>query len=201
MSNIKNLLRGYWVIPAVLLIELYLMFCVLQVGLVPSASMEPTLPIGALYIGNRLDHSFDRGDIVCFYSEESGINMVKRIIGIGGDCITIENGTVSVNGNVQSEPYLAAQNSTESPVASFTVPDGCVFLLGDNRTNSLDARYWDNPYISTQSILSTYICRLSVPTTDSNPMLYSCVALGGFALLGITLAYDKVKKIPKSKKK
>ncbi len=114
---------------------------------VPTGSMETTVPVGAQVLTTR---SFDkdnieRGDIVVFESEELGIVLIKRCIGLPGDTVTFDGtGTVYINGGKIYEPYVSSYSSF---VGEFVVPEDCYFFCGDNRGGSFDARYWENPYI------------------------------------------------------
>lgn len=129
---------------------------ILQLAWVPSGSMETTLPTRSLLVGWRLsylvaDPEPERGDIVTFWNEELGKVLVKRVIGLPGDTVTFQDGNVYINGEELDESYLPAQGITECD-KTFTVPEGCFFPLGDNRTGSFDARGWDEPYIAISQI-------------------------------------------------
>ena len=106
---------------------------------VPSGSMENTILTGDRLIGFRLAYLFhepERGDIVIFkYPDDESQNFVKRVIGIPGDVIQISNGHVYVNGE-QLEPADS------------------YFMLGDNRNNSKDSRYWTNTFVSKDKIIA-----------------------------------------------
>lgn len=128
-----------------------LMKVVFQVAWVPTGSMETTIPTRSVQLCWRLPYFFGdplpkRGDVITFWSEECNEVMVKRCIGLPGDTITYEAGYVYLNGELLDESYLPIQGITESS-DSFTVPEDCVFFMGDNRTGSFDARYWANSYI------------------------------------------------------
>ena len=129
---------------------------IIQIAWVPSGSMETTLPTKSAMLGWHLSYVLadpmpERGDIVTFWSDELGKVLVKRVIGLPGDEITFSGGFVYVNGERLDEPYLMAQGVTECD-NTFTVPEGCFFPLGDNRTGSLDARFWNEPYIPASAI-------------------------------------------------
>ena len=69
---------------------------------------------------------------------------IKRVIGVAGDHVVInEDGTVSVNGEVLNEEYLLEQNTPQSgPYIDVVVPDGCIYVMGDNRKESKDSRFF-----------------------------------------------------------
>jgi len=124
---------------------------------VPSGSMENTIMTGDRVFGFRLAYFLsepERGDIVIFkYPDDESLNYIKRIIGLPGETVTIRDGLVYINDNADplNEPYLA-----EAPYkwdfGPFEVPEGHYFMLGDNRNNSADSRYWNNTYVAREKI-------------------------------------------------
>lgn len=106
-------------------------------------SMEPSLHTGELVIVNRLAYRFgspSRGDVIIFHPPvDPGQEYIKRVIGLPGDQIKIENGEVMVNGELLSEPYIAAAPAYQG---DFIVGDHELFVLGDNRNNSSDSHNW-----------------------------------------------------------
>lgn len=123
-------------------------------------SMRPTLQDGEFVLINRLAYqlgTFQRGDIIVFrppmYPEADffrrllGLpnisddyeDYIKRIIGLPGDTVKIGNGTVLINGTPIGEPYIAAAPAYSG---EWTVPEGNIFVLGDNRNNSADSHAW-----------------------------------------------------------
>ena len=150
---------GYLIVPAVTVF--LLLGVIFSLAWVPSGSMEPTLPTKSYFLGWRLPYFFgnptpERGDIIMFRSEELDELLVKRVIGLPGDTVSLEDGAVYVNGAALEEAYLAEQGVTwpTAETAVFEVPEGCVFVMGDNRTGSFDSRAWDNPYIPVETIRS-----------------------------------------------
>ncbi len=123
---------------------------------VPSASMENTVMTNDRLIANRLAYTFsdpERFDIIVFVApDEPDKLFIKRIIGIPGDTIEIVNGVLVINGEViENEEYVKeTMNGSYGPV---TVPEGHYFMLGDNRNNSLDSRYWFNTFVPEDTIL------------------------------------------------
>jgi signal peptidase I len=110
---------------------------------VENISMQPTLHEGEFVLVNKLAYrlgSFQRGDVIVFhYPRNPADDYIKRIIGLPGDTILIENGEVAVNGQVLNEPYIAAPPQYTS---SWSVPEGQIFVLGDNRNQSSDSHSW-----------------------------------------------------------
>ncbi len=115
-----------------------------QVTVVKGASMEPTLQDNERLIANKISYRFtppQRGDIIIFKPPlETKRNYIKRIIGIPGDKIQIINGEVYLNDEKLEEPYVKYRSFEDLP--AFTVPPDSYFVLGDNRSNSSDSRYW-----------------------------------------------------------
>ena len=121
--------------------------CIILLGFIPSESMEPTVNKGNIAIVNGLAYinkEPQRGDIVVFKSSELNDTLIKRVIGLPGETISFEDGYMYIDGQLCYEEYIGKDVET-SCLKTFEVPEGCYFLLGDNRENSLDARYWNNP--------------------------------------------------------
>lgn len=106
-------------------------------------SMRPTLDDGEFVLVNKLSYFFgevNRGDIIVFhFPVNPQEELIKRVIGLPGDHIRVENGAVFVNGQALYEPYIA-----QAPLYSgeWTVAEGHYFVLGDNRNNSNDSKDW-----------------------------------------------------------
>ena len=106
-------------------------------------SMVPTLQNGEYVLVNRLAYRTklpERGDIIVFQSTQANdLDLIKRVIGVPGDTVTISGGMVEVNGQVLNEPYIAA-----APVynGEWSVPEGNLFVLGDNRNDLSDSHAW-----------------------------------------------------------
>jgi len=142
-----------WAIITILVFVITFKF-ILFGGVVPSESMETTISKTSLCFGNRLDNDYTRGDIVIFIGED-GQYLVKRIIGVGGDVISIEDGVINLNGSVLQEDYVMGTTKNPKGDIVFKVPENCLFMMGDNRENSLDSRYWNNPYINEEDVICT----------------------------------------------
>lgn len=142
--------RLRWVLelclPLVVLLLVYLF--VFRLMLVSGTSMLPTLHDGEL-IGTRLlGYTPQQGDVVVIRTEKDGPlggeSIVKRVIAVGGQSVLIdyENDVVYVNGVALEEPYLHGSGEDQSyrENALYIVPEGEIFVLGDNRSQSLDSR-------------------------------------------------------------
>jgi signal peptidase I len=128
-------------------ISVVLNLFVVQVTEVRQQSMRPTLEQNDRVLVSKLDYRFAApasGDIIVFTppTPDPTIPYVKRIIGVGGDVIDLRNGNVFVNGERVDIPQATAATQPQSPQVPypFTVPDGQVFVMGDNRTFSSDSR-------------------------------------------------------------
>jgi len=147
--------RGWlWVILAFLFIQGTLV----QARVIPSESMVKTLLIGDHVLVSRFGYDAEvpftglhvslwrtpqRQQVIVFHAPLPGHpDFVKRIIGIPGDRLEIRSGAVWVNGKPLTEPYLPDTPDTWENRASFEVPADSYFVMGDNRNNSYDSRYW-----------------------------------------------------------
>lgn len=117
---------------------------------VPSGSMEQTIMTGSRVLGTRFSYWFkdpQRGDIVVFkypIDEAKGKNTkyIKRIIGLPGETVEIREGAVYIDGEKLEETYINGTWTERNDGFTFEVPEDHYLMLGDNRNNSSDARYW-----------------------------------------------------------
>ena len=144
----KELLSWVEIIVVAVLISLFLTKVVLVNALVPSSSMETLISPGDRLFGNRLTYKFkdpERFDVVIFkYPVDEEENYIKRIIGLPGETVTIENAKIYINDSETplEENYLPEEWVIENDGYVFEVPEDCYLMLGDNRNVSEDARYW-----------------------------------------------------------
>jgi signal peptidase I len=119
---------------------------VLEAFQVPSESMVPTLEVGDRFLANKFVYRFwepERGDIVVFRSVEGGDeDLVKRIVAVAGDEVTVENGVLIVNGEVQQEPFVNQGLPDSGTYGPTRIAEGEMFVMGDNRANSRDSRFF-----------------------------------------------------------
>jgi len=144
-----------WVIPVIiaLLIVLFINKFIFILVTVPTGSMQETImPGDRLYVNKLFDiKDAKRGDILVFQSDELNKKLVKRLIGLPGETVEInEKGEVFINDNKIEEPYVI---KSEGKAKSFEIPEKSYLFLGDNRIGSVDARLWINPYIGEDKII------------------------------------------------
>ena len=128
-----KLKRFRWaILPILLCCSVWLLFhTVLFVGIVPSSSMEPTIPEGSIILG-----------IIVF--RHGGKTLVKRIVAVGGD-------TVSLN---DQDGSFAVNQELATATRILIVPKDYFFVVGDNRQNSFDSRFWEEPFVGVKWVLA-----------------------------------------------
>jgi signal peptidase I len=139
-------------LPIILLISFALVFGFVRPVIaapfyVGSGSMVPTLMVWDRILINKLAYDFaepQRGDIVLFESPEGEKDpLIKRVVGVPGDTIEIRAGALYVNGRLQKEPYVNNDlRNLQSPYGPTEVPERHYFMMGDNRGNSADSRFF-----------------------------------------------------------
>jgi signal peptidase I len=137
-----------WVFVIVLALGFTLLFriYVAEGRWIPSESMVPTLQVGDRLIIEKVTPRITgiaRGDIIVFSPPEASArkeDMIKRVIGLPGDTLYINDGKVYVNDVALNEPYEA--EAPEKDFKTYTVPENSYFVMGDNRNDSYDSRYW-----------------------------------------------------------
>jgi signal peptidase I len=120
---------------------------------IPSASMEDTIQVGDRVFSEKISyygHGPQVGDIVTFADPlDPETTFIKRVIAVGGDVVELRDGSVYVNGEKRDEPFTQGKPSLELDPAPgveisypYTVPQDYLWVMGDNRTNSGDSRYF-----------------------------------------------------------
>jgi signal peptidase I len=166
----KSTAREYFEsICVAVILALFVRTFVVQAFKIPTGSMENNLLIGDHLLVNKFVFAptataledmllpidpIERGDIIVFkYPEDPERDFIKRVIGLPGETLELRNKKVFINGVMLDEPYVQYlfEPSDEEPAFDFdvrvtygpvTVPDGQYFMMGDNRDNSQDSRYW-----------------------------------------------------------
>ena len=156
-SALRELLSWVLTFAVAIVAALFIKYCPIINADVPTGSMENTIMPGDRLIGNRLAYLKEgpqRGDIVVFhYPDNEKELFVKRVIGLPGESVHIEDAKVYIDGVELEEPYLKEEWTIATGTYDFEVPEDCYLMLGDNRNNSKDARYWENKYVNIDKIL------------------------------------------------
>lgn len=130
---------------------------------VPTGSMENTIMPGDNLLGYRLAYLTEepeRGDVIFFYfPDDESQKYVKRIIGLPGEEVYIENGKIYIDDSAMplEEKYLKEEWTVGTGIYHFEVPEDAYLVLGDNRNSSQDARYWANSYVTKEKIIGKAI--------------------------------------------
>ena len=160
---IKELLSWVFVLVAAFVFGYVLNHYVIMKAQVPSGSMKNTIMEGDRLLGIKIAYLFsdpERGDIVMFpYPDNEEELYVKRIIGLPGETIEIVDGQVYINDSIEplEEPYLPEEML--GSYGPYEVPDGCYFMMGDNRNISKDARDWENKFVEKDKIEAKVVLR------------------------------------------
>jgi signal peptidase I len=152
---LRELLEILGIVVVAVILTLLLRAFVIDSYQIPTGSMEPTIEIGDRLFAEKVSYYLGgpaQGDIVTFYDlspDEEGRILIKRCIATGGQTVDLMDGKVVVDGIILDEPYTHGLPSfplNPMPGISikypYTVPEGSVWVMGDNRTRSQDSRYF-----------------------------------------------------------
>jgi len=123
---------------------------VIQPYVVPTGSMLPTIQLGDHVLGNKFVYRFGtplKGDVVILDDPTGQVGtLIKRCVAVGGQTLDLQDGKVVVNGVALDEPYTYGQPSDPLPGSTVTfpvkIPTGYIWVMGDNRTQSQDSRWF-----------------------------------------------------------
>lgn len=162
-------MKGFIKDIAIALVIVIAIMLVIKPTIVKESSMEPTLYENNYLLVNKQAYNFGgdekRGDIIVFNSDledEDGEKklLIKRIVGLSGDKITMTDGDLYVNEEKQQEYYLKEQGETYGEVTEVTVPEGQLFVMGDNRRVSIDSRSEEVGFVSKDAVVGKAFLRL-----------------------------------------
>jgi signal peptidase I len=147
-SGFRNVAEWVVIAGGALLVAFVIKTFLLQAFYIPSLSMAPTLKINDRVLVNKLSydlHDVHRGDVVVFESPPNEgsqtKDLIKRVIGLPGETVESRDGHILINGQVLQEPYLGPDVQT-GPLEPITVPAHHYWVMGDNRPNSRDSRFF-----------------------------------------------------------
>ena len=147
-SGLRNVVEWIVIAAGALLVAFVIKTFLLQAFYIPSLSMAPTLQINDRVLVNKVSydlHEVHRGDLVVFESPPNEgsetKDLIKRVIGLPGETVESRDGRMVVNGQVLDEPYLDTDVVT-GPLEKVTIPPDHVWVMGDNRANSRDSRFF-----------------------------------------------------------
>ena len=155
-GGFADVLQLVTIVAGAHVVALLLRAFVCEPFVIPSKSMTDTMMVGDRVIGEKLSYRTrtpEAGEIVTFVDpKDSSQILIKRVIATAGQTVELRDGHVVVDGSVLDEPYTEGKPSEplsghaasldEDVSFPYTVPEGCVWVMGDNRTNSLDSRYF-----------------------------------------------------------
>lgn len=147
-SGLRNVAEWVAIAGGALLVAFLIKTFLLQAFYIPSLSMAPTLKVNDRVLVNKLSYDVgevNRGDLVVFESPPNEgsqtKDLIKRVIGLPGETVESRDGQIYINGQVLDEPYLQPDITT-GPMEKVTVPPNHLWMMGDNRANSRDSRFF-----------------------------------------------------------
>ena len=162
-STAKEVLDWILYIGIVLILSWLIVTFVGVRTVVDGQSMEPTLQDGNNLIVDKLSYRFrdpKRYEIIVFpYKYEENTYYIKRIIGLPGETVEIRNGSIYINGSEEPLEDVETKEPMEGSFGPYTVPEDCYFVMGDNRNNSRDSRYWEHTFVTRDEILGKAVFR------------------------------------------
>lgn len=141
-------------IAGAIILALIIRTFIVELYIVDGPSMRPTLQHEERLVVNKFIYHVrnpQHGEVVIFrYPKDPSRDFIKRVIGVGGDTVEIKEGHVYVNDEIIREDYILEKTRTEYPKT--TVPEGTIFVLGDNRGNSDDSRFPDVGFVPLNNV-------------------------------------------------
>lgn len=147
-SALRNVVEWVLILAGALLVAFVVKTFLVQAFYIPSGSMLPTLQEQDRVLVNKLSyklHDVERGDLVVFEGPDQSPgqvkDLIKRVVALPGETVEAREGFVYIDGRLLEEPYLGP-GITTGPLEATTVPPGHIWVMGDNRGNSKDSRFF-----------------------------------------------------------
>lgn len=164
MSDIKQYVSSFKVILLYIvlgfLVGILITNTLVKIVRVPSSSMEPTINANSKLVVSLVAYvrnTIQRGDVIVFSMGNQ--NYTKRVLALPGETIKCINGQIYINNNLLEESYNTL--GVTSDFEEVVVPTDCYFVLGDNRENSFDSRYWHYPFVTREQIFGRIVMELT----------------------------------------
>ena len=164
MSDIKQYMSGFKVILLYIvlgfLVGIVITNTLVKIVRVPSSSMEPTINANSKLVVSLVSYvrnKVQRGDVIVFSMGNK--DYTKRVLALPGETIKCINGQIYINNNLLEESYNTI--GVTSDFDEVVVPTDCYFVLGDNRENSFDSRYWHYPFVTKDQIFGRIVMELT----------------------------------------
>jgi signal peptidase I len=163
------------------LIALFIRAFIVQAFKIPSSSMEPTLLVGDHILVNKFIYGIripytnikffqykkpGRGDIIVFiFPKDRSKDFIKRVIGMEGEKVEITNNRIYINDKLMNDPWghFTLTRPSLEEFGPVKIPEGCLFVMGDNRDNSQDSRFWGFVNINNDVIGRAFVIYYSGP--------------------------------------
>ena len=157
-KNVREVISTILYLAILCVAVYFILHYVGQSTVVRGDSMDTTLSDGQNLIMDKLSYHFrdpERYDIVIFkYPDDPSKIFIKRVIGLPGETVTVKDGKIYIDGKEQTQAVSFCPEEMAGSFGPYEVPEDSYFVMGDNRNNSLDSRYWDNTYVKKEAILA-----------------------------------------------
>ena len=163
-EKVRGFMRWVFEIVVTLVLAAMVGIMLFQTVTMQESSMEPTIAVGDRFFINRVVYKFSspkRGDLIVFRtnaSDDAALH-IRRVIGLPGETVEIKDGKVYIDGSETALDDSFIPEKMQGSFGPYTVPDNCYFMLGDNRNDSKDSRFWKNTFVRFDQIVGKAVVR------------------------------------------